>query len=253
MPIYYHGVTENVCHKCGNGITGSSATAVRKTCHLGYCLCWRCKREATAKRELVEKGRKPFYEINLMKVTTGAQCVGSRDGNYIVEEVIFTDDGPQRKWYPECLRCTECNKPLYGDKYEDKDGKPYCKKDFEKMFPEEKKKFNKGKGCQFTVEIPTCQAMGHMRRCCCFDVKGCQGQPASQCCPPRAQTCRYDGVRHGAHFLYYSPRPTNRDVGVRRSLPHICEWSSATRRCSEKYRSKVLSRSSFPMICYPLF
>ena len=39
-----------------------------------------------------------------------------------------------KPWHPQCFQCTQCAKNLDPNDYYEKNGKPYCKDDFHKLF-----------------------------------------------------------------------------------------------------------------------
>ena len=39
-----------------------------------------------------------------------------------------------KKWHPDCFKCNTCEVPLSPNNFFEKAGKPYCEKDYHKMF-----------------------------------------------------------------------------------------------------------------------
>lgn len=39
-----------------------------------------------------------------------------------------------KDWHPECFNCTKCHIPLSPDNFFEKNGKPYCEKDYYDLF-----------------------------------------------------------------------------------------------------------------------
>ena len=39
-----------------------------------------------------------------------------------------------KKWHPNCFKCNTCEIPLSPNNFFEKAGKPYCEKDYHKMF-----------------------------------------------------------------------------------------------------------------------
>lgn len=39
-----------------------------------------------------------------------------------------------KDWHPNCFKCTQCKIPLDPENFYEKNGKPYCEKDFHNLF-----------------------------------------------------------------------------------------------------------------------
>jgi paxillin len=39
-----------------------------------------------------------------------------------------------KNWHPQCFNCHECHVPLGPDNFKEKNGKPYCLNDYNKLF-----------------------------------------------------------------------------------------------------------------------
>nr|XP_002733044.1 PREDICTED: LIM and cysteine-rich domains protein 1-like isoform X1 [Saccoglossus kowalevskii] len=102
------------------------------------------------------------------KKKEASKCAGCNDP--VIGEII---SAMESKWHAKCFVCTECKKPFDGP-FIPKDGKPYCKKDYEKLFMGGKSKPEKCHGCKEKLETKWIEAMDKPWHPGCFKCAGCK-------------------------------------------------------------------------------
>ncbi|XP_067406846.1 leupaxin [Emydura macquarii macquarii] len=120
-------VPKGDCASCRKPIAGKMITALGKTWHPEHFTCTHCGQEM---------GTSPFYErgglgycqkdYHHLFSPRCAYCAAP-----ILEKVLTAMD---KTWHPEHFFCAHCGKMFDNDGFHEKNGKPYCKKDFLAMF-----------------------------------------------------------------------------------------------------------------------
>ncbi|XP_008109014.2 leupaxin [Anolis carolinensis] len=120
-------VPKGHCASCHKPIAGKVITALGKTWHPEHFLCGHCGKEV---------GSSPFYEregkaycqedYHQLFSPRCAYCSAP-----IQEKVLTAMD---RTWHPEHFFCAHCGKVFGNAGFHEKDGKPYCQKDFLALF-----------------------------------------------------------------------------------------------------------------------
>ncbi|XP_072841542.2 leupaxin isoform X1 [Pogona vitticeps] len=120
-------VPKGNCASCNKPIAGKVITALGKTWHPEHFLCAHCGKEV---------GSSPFYEregkaycpkdYHQLFSPRCAYCTAP-----IQEKIITAMD---RTWHPEHFFCAHCGKVFDDTGFHEKDGKPYCRKDFLALF-----------------------------------------------------------------------------------------------------------------------
>ncbi|XP_074854219.1 leupaxin [Carettochelys insculpta] len=115
------------CASCCKPIAGKMITALGKTWHPEHFTCTQCEQEL---------GSSPFYERDGLAYCQQdyhhlfsprcAYCAAP-----ILEKVLTAMD---KTWHPEHFFCTHCGKVFGKDGFHERNGKPYCRKDFLAMF-----------------------------------------------------------------------------------------------------------------------
>jgi len=114
------------CDHCHEKIVGSILSSGKKFYHPRHFICGGCKCSLNGK---------PFFEVddqpmcvNCYNDQHGVKCAFCNEfitGQYIT--------ALNKNWHPDHLRCCECNEPIKSI-IEEKDGKAYCHKDYQKLF-----------------------------------------------------------------------------------------------------------------------
>ncbi|XP_070531800.1 PDZ and LIM domain protein 7-like [Ptychodera flava] len=146
----------------GGGGGGSQPSEGKKT---GPIKCSGCNNEIT--RYYETKDGRCFCE-NCYKTKEASKCAGCDDP--VIGEII---SAMEQKWHAKCFVCTECKKPFDGP-FVPKDGKPYCKADYEKKFLGGKKKPEKCHGCKEKIETRWIEALDNPWHPGCFKCGGCK-------------------------------------------------------------------------------
>ncbi|XP_038262079.1 leupaxin [Dermochelys coriacea] len=120
-------VPKGNCASCRKPIAGKMITALGKTWHHEHFTCTQCGREM---------GSSTFYERDGLAYCQEdyhhlfsprcAYCAAP-----ILEKVLTAMD---KTWHPEHFFCAHCGKVFSNDGFHEKNGKPYCQKDFLAMF-----------------------------------------------------------------------------------------------------------------------
>ncbi|XP_038620801.1 leupaxin [Tachyglossus aculeatus] len=153
-------VPKGHCASCQKPIAGKMITALGQTWHPEHFVCTHCKKEM---------GSCPFFERN-----GSAYC--SKDYHQlfsprcaycaapIVDKVLTAMD---QNWHPEHFFCTHCGEIFGKEGFLEKDGKPYCHKDFSAMFSP------KCAGCNQPVLEKYLSAMDSVWHAECFVCGDC--------------------------------------------------------------------------------
>ncbi|XP_002733051.1 uncharacterized protein LOC100371303 [Saccoglossus kowalevskii] len=96
------------------------------------------------------------------------KCAGCDES--VIGEII---SAMEKKWHTKCFVCAECKKPFDGPFFH-KEGKPYCKPDYEKIFMGGEQKPTECHGCKEAIENKWIKALGYAWHHGCFKCKGCE-------------------------------------------------------------------------------
>ncbi|XP_054165589.1 zinc finger protein 808-like isoform X3 [Oppia nitens] len=125
----YHKLFSPKCDGCALPIKdGNYINALGKTWHPQCFQCTECAIPLSPKN-FYEKNGKPYCKDDYHKLFS-PKCFGCHqpivDGNYIKAQ--------GKDWHPQCFKCTTCEVPLDPNNFLEKAGKPYCEKDYHKLF-----------------------------------------------------------------------------------------------------------------------
>ncbi|XP_070557780.1 leupaxin-like [Ptychodera flava] len=154
------------CSKCDEKISGTVITALTKKWHPECFECTTCKQNLRGKMFFKDAAGKPLCEKH-----------GAPKCKDCGEPVIgATVSALNEKWHRECFVCEKCKKQFEDGIFSVKDGKPYCRKDYEKEFLGGKKKPKKCKSCGKKIKTKWVEAMGQPWHCECFVCEECGEQ-----------------------------------------------------------------------------
>lgn len=115
------------CRRCQKPITGRYVQAMDKVWHPECFICPVCKQVIRERNFVGYKGW-PYHE-SCYQERFSPRCAGCDKvitGNYV--------KAMGKTWHAEHFCCTECGRPLQGGRFYEKDGKPYCEKDYYNLF-----------------------------------------------------------------------------------------------------------------------
>ncbi|XP_077986547.1 uncharacterized protein LOC144440946 [Glandiceps talaboti] len=155
----------NVFRSSGKGAVPSddddkSSDSKKRT---GPVYCDECKKQVTSFYE-TKDGRTLCADDYKKQAPTCAAC-----DDPVIGQII---SAMEQKWHAKCFVCTECKKPFDGPFFQ-KEGKPYCKEDYEELFMGGKKKPEKCYGCKEKIDTKWVNALGEAWHPDCFKCKGC--------------------------------------------------------------------------------
>eukprot|EP00052_Salpingoeca_macrocollata_P003014 m.33692 g.33692 ORF g.33692 m.33692 type:complete len:287 (+) comp12933_c0_seq1:68-928(+) len=117
----------NSCYICRESITGQVVSAVGKDYHVACFCCVECKKSL---------GTSPFHEHdgNVYCPADFAKlfAVKCAHCDQVIEDSALSALG--KNWHTDHFVCNTCNQPFVDGIFFEKDGKPYCQKDYAKMF-----------------------------------------------------------------------------------------------------------------------
>jgi len=121
-------MSETICGKCKNPIQGKTLTALGKSWHPEHFVCQVCEKPITAVTFNEREGNPVCSECYTKKYSeTCAQC-----SKPIVGKVV---KALNKSWHEDHFVCGgPCKKPMAGTPFFEREGKAYCKADFEKLF-----------------------------------------------------------------------------------------------------------------------
>ncbi|KYO40742.1 leupaxin [Alligator mississippiensis] len=133
-----NAVSKGECASCHKVIAGKIITALGKSWHPEHFTCTHCGKEIGS-QPFYERGGLAYCEKDYHQLFSPrcAYCAAP-----ILEKVLTAMD---LTWHPEHFFCTHCGKVFGEDGFHEKNGKPYCRKDFLAMFSP------KCKGCDRPV------------------------------------------------------------------------------------------------------
>nr|XP_057928984.1 leupaxin isoform X1 [Doryrhamphus excisus] len=115
------------CTACNKAIVGKMITAMGETWHPEHFVCAVCKTELSTTGYFEREGRpyctKDYHQLFSPRC---AYCKGP-----IVQNILTALD---QTWHPDHFFCTHCGDFFGDDGFLEKDGKPYCRKDFYHLF-----------------------------------------------------------------------------------------------------------------------
>ncbi|XP_043950163.1 transforming growth factor beta-1-induced transcript 1 protein-like [Drosophila biarmipes] len=117
-----------VCHKCKEAITKRMITALGKTWHPEHFLCRHCEEQIVDATFNIQSGEPVCNKCFVERYTY--TCAGCKKP--ILERTICAMG---ESWHEDCFCCGgACKKPLANQSFYEKDGKAYCKQDYEDLF-----------------------------------------------------------------------------------------------------------------------
>ncbi|XP_046802227.1 serine protease SP24D isoform X2 [Lucilia cuprina] len=121
-------MSESICYKCKEVITHRIITALGKTWHPEHFACKDCQFPIEEATFNIQDGE-PVCSKCFLNNYSGT-CHGCK--NPILERTI---KALGLTWHEDCFCCGgPCNKPLVGTSFYEREGKAYCKNDFEALF-----------------------------------------------------------------------------------------------------------------------
>ncbi|KAM6939212.1 leupaxin [Lycodopsis pacificus] len=115
------------CASCNKCIVGKMITALGEVWHPEHFVCVACKTELSTTGFFEREGR-PYCDKDYHQLFSPrcAYCKGP-----ILENILTALD---QSWHPDHFFCTHCGGLFGPDGFLEKDGKPYCSKDFYHLF-----------------------------------------------------------------------------------------------------------------------
>ncbi|KAK1801158.1 hypothetical protein P4O66_022659 [Electrophorus voltai] len=115
------------CASCGKCIAGKMITALGKVWHPEHFVCVVCKEELGS-GGFFERDGKQYCEADYQSLFSPrcAYCQGP-----ILQNILTAMD---RTWHPEHFFCTHCGELFGAEGFMEREGKPYCPKDFYRLF-----------------------------------------------------------------------------------------------------------------------
>ncbi|XP_055390056.1 transforming growth factor beta-1-induced transcript 1 protein isoform X2 [Condylostylus longicornis] len=153
--------SDNKCYKCNEVITKRIITAMGKSWHPEHFTCRECK-EPIKDLTFNEKFGEPVCsECFLAKYSDICYACKQPIREKIIKALGHT-------WHEDHFVCNGiCEKPLSGSTFYERDGKAYCKDDFEQMFAE------KCFGCTKPITDKAVIALDAKWHKDCFKCKKC--------------------------------------------------------------------------------
>jgi len=165
-----------ICGHCEKPITGRYITAMDRLWCENHFVCKGCEKkiEGTFYPKGEGADKKPYCK----------SCAGITDENdpskgdcsacgKALTGSVLTAMG--KKFHKDCFVCTECKQSLQGQQFYEKNGKPFCQKDFESLRGAVCAKCNKTIGAGQKV----LQAMDKEWHTDCFKCDKCKGDVGS--------------------------------------------------------------------------
>ncbi|TDH08469.1 hypothetical protein EPR50_G00098120 [Perca flavescens] len=119
--------TKGHCASCNKDIVGKMITALGQVWHPEHFVCVACKTELST-TGFFERDDQPYCDKDYHQLFSPrcAYCKGP-----IVQNILTALD---QTWHPDHFFCTHCGDLFGPDGFLEKDGKPYCRKDFYLLF-----------------------------------------------------------------------------------------------------------------------
>uniref|UniRef100_A0A667YGF1 Leupaxin n=2 Tax=Myripristis murdjan TaxID=586833 RepID=A0A667YGF1_9TELE len=120
-------VPKGHCASCGKCIVGKMITALGEVWHPEHFVCVVCKKELGISGFFEREGR-PYCETDYHQLFAPrcAYCKGA-----IMQNILTAMD---QSWHPEHFFCAHCGGRFGDEGFLERDGKPYCTKDFYLLF-----------------------------------------------------------------------------------------------------------------------
>ncbi|CAD5113669.1 DgyrCDS2829 [Dimorphilus gyrociliatus] len=115
------------CAACTNPIIGQVITALGFMWHPEHFVCYHCKK-ALGTNTFFERDGKPYCEHDY-HLLYSPQCAACSDP--ILDHCLTALN---KTWHPEHFCCTNCGQSFGTEGFHEKDGKPFCRKDYFEMF-----------------------------------------------------------------------------------------------------------------------
>ncbi|KAF7203059.1 leupaxin isoform X1 [Nothobranchius furzeri] len=115
------------CAACNKGIVGKMITALGEVWHPEHFVCEVCKKELGTIGFFEREGR-PFCDKDYHELFSPRCAYCKRP---IMQNILTALD---QTWHPEHFFCTHCGDLFGQEGFLEKDGKPYCYKDFYHLF-----------------------------------------------------------------------------------------------------------------------
>ncbi|XP_017460539.1 PREDICTED: paxillin-like, partial [Rhagoletis zephyria] len=125
----YHKLFSPKCYECKEPIRDNDyITAMGHNYHPKCFKCTECTKPLNP-YNFYEKNGLPYCEDDYHKLFS-PKCAGCKepikDNNYI--------RAMGKDWHPNCFKCTQCKIPLDPENFYEKNGLPYCEKDYHNLF-----------------------------------------------------------------------------------------------------------------------
>ncbi|KPM04587.1 Paxillin-like protein [Sarcoptes scabiei] len=150
------------CDGCREPIEDDNyVSALGKNFHPDCFKCTECFKPLNP-YNFYEKNGLPYCEDDYHRLFS-PKCAGCKqpikDNNYI--------RAMGKDWHPDCFKCTQCKVPLDPENFYEKNGLPYCEKDYFNLF------HPKCYGCTKPIQGTPLRAMGHDWHPECFNCDKC--------------------------------------------------------------------------------
>ena len=116
-----------ICHGCKKNIVGAYIEALGHQWHHEHFVCTVCNKPFQG-QQFFEQDGNPYCEKDYFE-KFGKRCAAC--GEFIRAEYVQALD---QYWHKEHFVCTICKKPFDGRGFLQRDGKPYCERDYLEMF-----------------------------------------------------------------------------------------------------------------------
>ncbi|KAM7013207.1 leupaxin [Tautogolabrus adspersus] len=125
--IGVHTTAKGHCASCNKCIVGKMITALGEVWHPEHFVCVACKTELSTTGFFEREGR-PYCHKDYHQLfsPTCAYCKGP-----VMQNILTALD---QTWHPEHFFCTHCGDIFGPEGFLEKDGKPYCCRDFYHLF-----------------------------------------------------------------------------------------------------------------------
>ncbi|KAK6101750.1 LIM domain family protein [Brugia pahangi] len=158
-----HGINtipKGDCASCGKAIVGQVVIALGKMWHPGHYVCCQCGEEL-GHRNFFERGGKAYCENDYHDMFSPrcAYCNGP------IKDRCVTALG--KTFHAEHFVCAECGRQFGEEGFHEKNGQPYCKTDFFRMFAP------KCNGCKNPIKMHFITALGTHWHPECFICQEC--------------------------------------------------------------------------------
>nr|XP_061790400.1 leupaxin-like [Nerophis lumbriciformis] len=122
-----HTVPKGHCAACNKVIVGKMVTALGETWHPHHFVCVACKTELST-TVYFEKDGRPYCGKDFEQLCAPRCAYCTRP---ITQNILTALD---QTWHPDHFFCAHCGDIFGDDGFLEKDGKPYCSRDFHRLF-----------------------------------------------------------------------------------------------------------------------